>query len=101
MKYSDVIKDLYAGNLWPNETSSRDNPNYVKAMEGFCKSEDWLTENLTGESKKHLLHLINCHNSLIGETAFENFRLGVRLGAILMLDICTDDLADIRHRKMA
>ena len=99
MKYSDIIEDLYYGNLRLNELSGRLYPNIGKALDELEECETWLTENLTGESKNHLIHLLNCHASLLGETSFENFSLGFRVGMQLMLDICTDDLADIRHRK--
>ena len=61
---SDIISDLYYGELRPNER-----------------------EYLEGAAKEHLLELVNCHDELDGLTAYESFRSGFLLGARLIMAV--------------
>lgn len=88
----DVISELYYGNLRPNDMTFRKDSRFSIALEAFCEHEEWFSERLTDEAKHRFLELINCHDEITGTTAYENFRNGFRLGVMLMMDACADDM---------
>ena len=49
------IEEFYYGNLDPQVMSTKENKAVQKQMEVLMLNEDFLTENLSGESKKKLL----------------------------------------------
>ena len=50
-----------------------------------------------GNTKRWLINLVNCHDEILGETAYENFCLGFRLGMKLIMDTQSNDLVDALH----
>ncbi len=57
------IEEFYYGNLDPQARSTKENKAVQKQMEVLMLNEDYLTENLSGESKKKFLDF--CNASLI------------------------------------
>ena len=53
------IEEFYYGNLDPQERSTKENKTVQKQMEVLMLNEDFLTENLSGESKKKFLDFCN------------------------------------------
>ena len=90
----DVISELYYGNLRPNDMTFRKDSRFSIALEAFWEHEEWFAERLTDEAKHRFLELINCHDEITCTTAYENFRNGFRLGVMLMMDDCTDDMPE-------
>ena len=87
---SDIISDLYYGELRPNERQYRKDAQAENLLETFGQNEAWLTEHLEGAEKERLLELINCHDELDGLTAYESFRIGFLLGARLIMAVCRE-----------
>ncbi len=64
------IDEFYYGNLDPQARSTKENKNVKKQMEVLMLNEDFLTENLSGESKKRFLDfcnacgVVNCVNKM-------------------------------------
>ena len=81
---SDIISDLYYGELRPNEREYLEGVEAEVLLESFKQDEAWLTEHLEGAAKEHMLELVNCHDELDGLTAYESFRSGFLLGARLI-----------------
>ena len=50
------IEEFYYGNLDPQARSTKENKAVQKQMEVLMLNEDFLTENLSGESKKKFLY---------------------------------------------
>jgi hypothetical protein len=87
---SDIISDLYYGELRPNEREYLEGVEAEVLLESFKQDEAWLTEHLEGAAKEHLLELVNCHDELDGLTAYESFRSGFLLGARLIMAVCRE-----------
>ena len=49
-------------------------------------NEDYLTENLSGESKKKFLDFVNTWSIVNGESNLDSFIIGFRLGANFTYD---------------
>lgn len=89
---SDIISDLYYGNIQPNIRTCKEEE--ARLNEIFSESEEWLTEHLEGKAKTTLLNLLNAHSELDGLVSYENFRRGFVLGAQLMLAILSSEEGD-------
>ena len=87
---SDIISDLYYGELRPNEREYLKDAQAENLLETFGQNEAWLTEHLEGVAKERLLELVNCHDELDGLTAYESFRTGFLLGARLIMAVCRE-----------
>jgi len=84
---SDIISDLYYGELRLSEREYRKNAQAENLLETFGRNEAWLTDHLEGAAKERLLELVNCHDELDGLAAYESFRAGFLLGARLIMEI--------------
>ena len=84
---SDIISDLYYGELRPSEREYLKDAQAEDLLEAFGQNEAWLTEHLEGAAKERLLELVNCHDELDGLTAYESFRTGFLLGARLIMAV--------------
>ena len=87
---SDIISDLYYGELRLSEQEYRKSAQAENLLESFGRNEAWLTEHLEGRAKGQLLELVNCHDELDGLTAYESFRTGFLLGARLIMAVCRE-----------
>ena len=87
---SDIISDLYYGELRPNERKDLKDAQAEHLLESFGRDEAWLTDHLEGAAKERLLELVNCHDELDGLTAYESFRSGFLLGARLIMAVCRE-----------
>ena len=84
---SNIISDLYYGELRLNERKYLKDAQVENLLEAFGQNEAWLTEHLEGAAKERLLEMVNCHDELDGLTAYESFRTGFLLGARLIMEI--------------
>ena len=75
------IEEFYYGNLDPQARSTKQNKAVQKQMEVLMLNEDYLTENLSGESKKKFLEFVNAWGVVNGESNLDSFIMGFRLGA--------------------
>ena len=87
---SDIISDLYYGELRLSEREYLEGVEAEVLLESFKQDEAWLTEHLEGAAKERLLELIDCHDELDGLTAFESFRSGFLLGAKLIMAVSAE-----------
>ena len=55
---SKFIEEFYYGNLDPHARSNKENKAVQKQMEVLMLNEDFLTKNLSGESKKKFLSFV-------------------------------------------
>ena len=77
----NFIEEFYYGNLDPQARSTKENKTVQKQMGVLMLNEDFLTENLSGESKKNFLEFCNAWSVVNGESNLDSFIMGFRLGA--------------------
>ena len=93
---SNIIEDFYYGNLDPQARSTKENKAVQKQMEILMLNEDFLTENLSGESKKKFLEFSNAWSVVNGESNLDSFIMGFRLGANFTYDTFVNEEAPFK-----
>ena len=83
---SKFIEEFYYGNLDPQARSTKGNKAVQKQMKVLMLNEDFLTKNLSGESKKKFLEFSNAWSVVNGESNLDSFIMGFRLGANFTYD---------------
>lgn len=86
------IEEFYYGNIDPQARSTKQNKSVQKQMEILMLNEEFLTERLSGESKKKFLDFVNAWSVVNGESNLDSFMMGFRLGANFTYDtfVATD-----------
>ena len=87
----ETLEDLYYGNITPYDRQIRSGTSLMKAMEQSQECEEQLTKLLEDDAHSLLLRLINTENEIGSTLALENFILGFRLGARLILEGLDED----------
>ena len=85
------LDELYYGNINPNESRNRKKLPYEKALKSFSDIESKLTKELNGENLKLLNELVNAGDEIIATSGVENFKIGFRLGVMMMSDSLFSD----------
>ena len=75
---------------------TKENKAVQKQMEVLMLNEDFLTENLSGESKKKFLDFVNAWGVVNGESNLDSFIMGFRLGANFTYDTFVNDDAPFK-----
>ena len=90
------IEEFYYGNIDPQARSAKQNKAVQKQMEVLMLNEDFLTERLSGESKKKFLNFVNAWSVVNGESNLDSFIMGFRLGANFTYDTFVSTEAPFR-----
>ncbi len=90
------IEEFYYGNLDPQARSTKENKIFQKQMEMLMLNEDYLTQNLSGKSKKKFLEFCNAWSVVNGESNLDSFFMGFRLGAQFTYDTFVNDEAPFK-----
>ena len=93
---SKFIEEFYYGNLDPLARSTKENKTVQKQMEILMLNENFLTDNLSGESKKKFLEFCNAWSVVNGESNLNSFIMGFRLGAQFTYDTFVNDEAPFK-----
>jgi len=80
------LDELYYGNINPNENRNRKELPYEKAVRTFSDIENKLTKELNGENLKLFHELVNASDEISATSGVENFKIGFRLGVMMMCD---------------
>ena len=80
------LDELYYGNINPNENRNRKKLPYEKALKTFSDIESKLTKELNGENLKLFNELVNASDEISATSGVENFKIGFRLGVLMMCD---------------
>ena len=83
---SKFIEEFYYGNIDLQARSTKQNKKVQKQMEVLMLNENYLTQNLSGESKKKFLAFCNAWGVVNGESNLDSFIMGFRLGANFAYD---------------
>ena len=85
------IEELYYGNINPNENRNRKPLPYEKTVQTFSEIECKLTKELNGENLKLFNDLVNASDEISATSGVENFKIGFRLGVLMMCDSLFSD----------
>ena len=95
------LDELYYGNINPNENRNRRPLPYEKAVRTFSDIESKLSKELNGENLKLFNELVNASDEISATSGVENFKIGFRLGVMMMCDSLLFDnsiiLKDIKY----
>jgi hypothetical protein len=89
------LDELYYGNINPNENRNRKELPYEKAVRTFSDIESKLTKELNGENLKLFHELVNASDEISATSGVENFKIGFRLGVLMMCDSLFSDYSII------
>ena len=78
------LDELYYGNINPNENRNRRPLPYEKAVRTFSDIESKLSKKLNGENLKLFNELVNVSDEISATSGVENFKIGFRLGVMMM-----------------
>ena len=87
----NFIEELYYGNINPNEKRYKKATPYDKALSISTANEDKLKEALSGENLKLFNELVNASDEISATSSVENFKIGFRLGVMMMCDSLFSD----------
>ena len=85
------LDELYYGNINPNENRNRGPLSYEKTVRTFSDIESKLSKELNGENLKLFNELVNASDEISATSSVENFKIGFRLGVMMMCDSLFSD----------
>ena len=91
-----TLEDLYYGNITPKAQDMAPNSELKRATDRVARFENQLTELLDETEQTILAKLIKSQHEIDSITALENFILGFRLGAKIMMECMDNNDGDIR-----
>ena len=78
---SNVIEELYYGNLEPQELTTEITPKLKKKLSALVKKEEELTAMLPEKERELFVNYVNAHNEFSRFGNSDSFISGFRLGA--------------------
>ena len=92
----NTLEDLYYGNITPNAQDMAPNSELKRATDRVTRFENQLTERLDEVGQAVLAKLIESQQEIDSITAMENFILGFRLAAKIVMECMDNNDGDIR-----
>ena len=92
----NTLEDLYYGNIAPNTQDMAPNSELKRATDRVTRFENQLTEQLDEAGQAVLAKLIESQQEIDSITALENFILGFRLGAKIVMECMDNNDGDIK-----
>lgn len=83
----DILRQLYHGELYPDEAIMPSNPNYQKIQDKINDDYEYLKEKMSIEDVKRFDGLKNQMHDISAMEGYENFAYGFRVGVALMLEV--------------
>ena len=93
----NTLEDLYYGNITPGAQQIAPNSELKRATDRVARFESQLTERLGKDGQTILAKLIESKDEIESITARENFILGFRLGAKIMMECMDENDGTIRE----
>ncbi len=78
---SNIIEELYYGNIEPQELNSELTPKLKKKLSNLAEKEEQLTTRLTSEEKELFLSYVSAYIEFSTMGNADSFIYGFRLGA--------------------
>ncbi len=88
---SNIIEELYYGNIEPQELNSELSGKLSKKLNALTEKEEQFTAKLTAEDKELFLDYTNTHNEFLSLSNSDSFISGFRLGAKFTYDTFVTD----------
>lgn len=92
----NTLEDLYYGNITPNAQDMVPNSELKRATDRVARFENQLAAQLDEAGQAVLAKLIESQHEIDSITALENFILGFRLGAKIVMECMDNNDGDIR-----
>ena len=92
----NILEDIYYGNITPGAQRIAPNSELKRATDRVARFEDQLTERLDEAGQTILAKFIESKDEAESITALENFILGFRLGARIMMECMDENDGDIK-----
>ena len=92
----NTLEDFYYGNITPNAQDMTPNSELKRATDRVARFENQLTELLDDAGQAVLAKLIESQQEIDSITAMENFILGFRLGAKIVIECMDNNDGDIK-----
>ncbi|MBE6715530.1 MAG: hypothetical protein E7573_01265 [Ruminococcaceae bacterium] len=83
---SNIIEDLYYGNIEPQEVNSELTPKLKKKLSNLAEKEEELTTRLTSEDKELFQNYVSAYIEFSTTSNADSFILGFRLGSKFTYD---------------
>ena len=83
---SNVIEELYYGNLEPQELTTEITPKLKKKLSALAKKEEELSDMLPEKEKELFANYVSAHNEFSSISNSDSFISGFRLGARFAYD---------------
>ena len=83
---SNIIENLFYGNLEPQELSTEITPKLKKKLNELVKKEEELTSKLSEEEKELLSNYVSAYNEFSSISISDSFISGFRFGARFAYD---------------
>ena len=83
---SNIIEELFYGNLEPQELATELTPRLKKKLSELVKKEEKLTSKLSEEEKELFANYVNAHNEFSSISNSDSFISGFRFGARFAYD---------------
>lgn len=83
---SNVIEELYYGNLEPQELTTEITPKLKKKLSVLAKKEEELSAMLPEKEKELFVNYVSAHNEFSSISNSDSFISGFRLGARFACD---------------
>ena len=83
---SNVIEELYYGNLEPQELTTEITPKLKKKLSALAKKEEDLSAMLPEKERELFANYVNAHNEFSSISNADSFISGFRLGARFTYD---------------
>ena len=83
---SNIIEDLYYGNLEPQEVNSELTPKLKKKLNNLAEKEEQLSARLTGEEKELFQNYVSAYIEFSTTSNTDSFISGFRFGAKFTYD---------------
>ena len=83
---SNIIEELFYGNLEPQEVNSELTPKLKKKLSNLAEKEEQLTARLNGEDKELFQNYVSAYNEFSSISISDSFISGFRFGARFAYD---------------
>ena len=83
---SNIIEELFYGNLEPQELTTELTPRLKKKLSELVKKEDELASKLSEEEKELFLNYVSAYNEFSSISNSDSFISGFRFGARFTYD---------------
>ena len=86
----NVIKELWHGNIIPQEDSRNNSPEMKQLMEYMARHHDELLKSMTDEQKEIFEKFDDCWSEYMSLAEAANFEYAFKLGGRIAMEILTD-----------